>query len=1059
MDEGLYKLLLQLLLLASLAGVTGVQAQGTAGTDNPSPVLTDDKREGPAGHGEDSLALAYGRLTDDKRTGPTEQPAQRNELLTDEEAAWVDSHSVSVGIEEWPPLVFTRDDGSPGGLAVAILKRISIRTGLHFEFVHNRWEFLLRGLRNREIDLLPATYYTDERATYGLYSSPYFQMIEFVYVRNDNAQIRKLDDLAEGRIAVVKDFGTIPKLRKRYPRATIIETENLLSSIFMVINGTADALLESQAAVEKALLDNAIRGLQSINQEVFPPSPIHLFSRIDEPLLHSILEKGLGTISKAERTEDVGKWISANIGLHPEASSAASAVNEKTSSMWPLATAAFFILLLVSIVIFMLPRIITDEFIAQHFGSLHFNVALIGLTAIVAFVIMALVWTTLENTRKAEVAWVENELQSTLNYNLKILDDWIAERKGYLAVITRNTKLLDLTRSLLHLDTSASTQLQTSPIHQEAHKFFMSRAAESRSSSHSILSQERIIVHSMREVDIGTTHFLARQFPTLVDRAFAGAVVLIPAISSENMAGNQPRLEHASNRMSLFILAPMQDTTGDTTCILVQEHDPSGDLSRLIQRSIFGSSGESYLISRTGDMITRSRFQSDLQRIGLVNTYQDSVSLKNPGGDLMQGFEPRQSHDRLPFTDMVKPLIQDAGMNTKQNRSVSLLEPYYDYRGIPVVGIGYWKQDLNIGLVSEIDAAEALAHFELLRWDLLVVVVVTVTLMAAFSLIAVSTGHRATRYMRRATDDLEFKVEQRTTELNEAVMRQDKLLHVQKSQNTELAVKNEQLAEANDTIAASINYATHIQHSILPADEYLRSFAHDIFIIWEPRDKVGGDMYWCKPWGLGKMLALGDCTGHGVPGALMTLITQGCLEVALLETMPGDTSTLLSRTHQLIQGVLGQDRDEGESNDGLELGVLYAAPDRKKITFSGARFSLFHSADGAAVTEIKGDKRGLGYRGVPQDLPFTVHELENFASHTFFMTTDGLLDQVGGVKQRGFGKRRLKELLSGIQHLQFTEQRTRIVHALKDYQGDQKRRDDVSVIGFKLSMNSTGLQQ
>ena len=216
-------------------------------------------------------------------------------VLTPKEKAWVGAHEVVVGIEQWPPLVFTNPTGEPDGLSVDYLKLISERTGLRFSYTPNLWSYLLNGLKNREIDLLPATYYTDERATYGLYSTPYFQMREFFYIKEGRNEIQKSDYLREGTIAVVRDYGTIPKLKEAYPEATILETEDLLTAILAVLDGKADAVLDSQIAVEHELDTSAITGLRTIPITVFTPSPIHLFSRNDQPLLQSILQKGLDT--------------------------------------------------------------------------------------------------------------------------------------------------------------------------------------------------------------------------------------------------------------------------------------------------------------------------------------------------------------------------------------------------------------------------------------------------------------------------------------------------------------------------------------------------------------------------------------------------------------------------------------------------------------------------------------------------------------------------------------------------------------------------------------------
>lgn len=255
--------------------------------------------------------------------------------------------------------------------------------------------------------------------------------------------------------------------------------------------------------------------------------------------------------------------------------------------------------------------------------------------------------------------------------------------------------------------------------------------------------------------------------------------------------------------------------------------------------------------------------------------------------------------------------------------------------------------------------------------------------------------------------------------------------------------------DAYEIIASSINYATNIQRSMLPSKEAVIQAVPKNFVLWEPRDGVGGDVYFCKPWGLGKMLALGDCTGHGVPGAFMTLIANGALDMVSMETMPGDVATLLTQTHSWIQSDLRQDQEDGKSDDGLEMGVCYLMPGSNHMIFAGARFSLFYM-EGGQVFEIKGDKKGLGYRGIPKDVTFNNHKVEIKPGRNFFMTSDGLLDQIGGEKRRGFGKKRFKRLLQRIEDVPMEQKGALIYQALMDYQGDEKRRDDVSVMGFSF---------
>ncbi len=266
--------------------------------------------------------------------------------------------------------------------------------------------------------------------------------------------------------------------------------------------------------------------------------------------------------------------------------------------------------------------------------------------------------------------------------------------------------------------------------------------------------------------------------------------------------------------------------------------------------------------------------------------------------------------------------------------------------------------------------------------------------------------------------------------------------------HAELETTKNELGDAFAVIEGSIHYASRIQRSILPNHEFVEQSFLDHFILWEPRDVVGGDMYWCCPWGDGLLFGLGDCTGHGVPGAFMTLISSGALERARAEIEPGQLGALIARTHQLVQITLKQDSDQGESDDGMELGLCYLAGGGARMLFAGARFSLFTLVPGEAVSEIKGDKRGIGYRKVPFDQRYNQVAVALRPGMRVYMTTDGLTDQIGSEVRRGFGKARLLELLARIGAQSLAEQKAAVHQALLDHQGSESRRDDLSVVGF-----------
>ncbi len=258
------------------------------------------------------------------------------------------------------------------------------------------------------------------------------------------------------------------------------------------------------------------------------------------------------------------------------------------------------------------------------------------------------------------------------------------------------------------------------------------------------------------------------------------------------------------------------------------------------------------------------------------------------------------------------------------------------------------------------------------------------------------------------------------------------------------------LAKAHSLITESLGYASRIQRSLLPPEPILNEILEDHFVVWDPKDIVGGDMLWLRVVEDGFIIAVADCTGHGPPGAFMTMIATGALDQALSEFPHANPADILGRMHQIVQSSLSQDSADGESDDGLELGMCLVRPGEETLTFAGARFSLFR-IDSGEIEEIKGDRTGMGYRRVPSDRNFENRIVPILPDSIFYMWSDGLVDQVGGLKRRSFGKRRVLNVLKDYHKMSLADQRARIIRDFEEYHHGESRRDDLTFIGFRLS--------
>ena len=254
-------------------------------------------------------------------------------------------------------------------------------------------------------------------------------------------------------------------------------------------------------------------------------------------------------------------------------------------------------------------------------------------------------------------------------------------------------------------------------------------------------------------------------------------------------------------------------------------------------------------------------------------------------------------------------------------------------------------------------------------------------------------------------------------------------------------------AERNRQIMHSIEYASVIQRAVLkPSRDALARF-DDAHLEWQPRDLVGGDFYLVEQHQDGWFVALGDCTGHGVPGAFMTLIASQVLNQALLRVGPRAPGRLLQEVSGGVKALLGQTTEQravAESDDGLDATFLWFERATRTLHFAGARVALHLLAPGQPLQVVEGERAGLGYVDTGLDQQWPTHVVDLAPGTLVFVTTDGLIDQIGGPKSIAFGKRRVRELLTTHADAAAPALASVLLDALAQWQGEQPRRDDLT---------------
>ncbi len=265
-------------------------------------------------------------------------------------------------------------------------------------------------------------------------------------------------------------------------------------------------------------------------------------------------------------------------------------------------------------------------------------------------------------------------------------------------------------------------------------------------------------------------------------------------------------------------------------------------------------------------------------------------------------------------------------------------------------------------------------------------------------------------------------------------------------------------AEKNRQIMHSIDYASVIQRARLrTSDAELRATLPDAHLEWQPRDVVGGDFYFFERHAGGWFAAIADCTGHGVPGAFMTLIASSALSQALRELGPHDPAALIGAVSRAIKTLLGQDAGGGEaaghagSNDGMDCAFLCYDTASASLRFAGAKLALHVVAPGEeAVRAIDGARMGVGYVDTPAGYCWHNETLAIPPGSLLFLTTDGLLDQIGGARDIAYGKRRMREQLLARRDAPAGAVAAALLQDSAAWQGAQPRRDDLTFFCFRL---------
>jgi serine phosphatase RsbU (regulator of sigma subunit) len=305
-------------------------------------------------------------------------------------------------------------------------------------------------------------------------------------------------------------------------------------------------------------------------------------------------------------------------------------------------------------------------------------------------------------------------------------------------------------------------------------------------------------------------------------------------------------------------------------------------------------------------------------------------------------------------------------------------------------------------------------------------------------------------------NELEQKVRERTAEIEkqkEEIMAQRDSLEEQRNMlseaNANLTTAYSEIEEKNRHIEDSIRYAKRIQNAILPPDQYVKRLFEDYFILYIPKDIVSGDFYWVSHNDNRVYIAAVDCTGHGVPGAFMSIVGHDRLNYAVNVAEAEHPSDILNSLNKGVTDTLRQTRSEISVKDGMDIALLSFDFDNDLLEYAGAFNPLYHIRDNELL-QVPADKFPIGAFVGEELNKFQNNEIKLKKGDIFYVFSDGYADQFGGPKNKKFMTKRFRDMLLEIHKKPMNEQKETLTSTIKKWMGEAPQVDDILVIGVKI---------
>lgn len=388
--------------------------------------------------------------------------------------------------------------------------------------------------------------------------------------------------------------------------------------------------------------------------------------------------------------------------------------------------------------------------------------------------------------------------------------------------------------------------------------------------------------------------------------------------------------------------------------------------------------------------------------------------------------------DRLNLMLIERHLVN--GLKKYDSFNYELIKVYDGKEALEVVNSQHIDLVLLDWEMPEMDGIEVLKELKSnSRTNEIPVIMVTSNSTSEHLKLAIETG--AVDFLKKPIDSIEL-----VTRVRSVVKISQAYIQIKK--------QNAEITEQKEQITASINYARRMQNAMLPSNEMLASMSSDFFVLNMPKDIVSGDFYWASIEKNFNFYIVADCTGHGVPGAMMSMIGNELLNEIIKNKKIFSPELILEHLHRGVRQTFKQ--SESISQDGMDIAIVVLDKLNQKLSYAGAMNNLL-LINNKEVIDVLADKKSVGGKQLEEERFFTKHEFDISKGDVhFYIYTDGYHDQFGGTEFKKFLIKRFRELIISNFHLPKQEQCEYMKKVFSEWIEGHFQMDDVLVMGVKL---------